>query len=200
MSFAGIKSKKVDNHAAAMPAKIKIRENVRDALGEVRVFDAFAGTGKLHDAVWSKAALYVGCDLRWIDDARLAFVADNRRVLRAIDLRPFNVFDCDAYGSPWECLCIVAARRPVASGERLGVIITDGAGIAYRANSLPTAVKALTGLSAGLVGVSRLHDDIIDRAVAGLAKRMRCDVEKRWQAERNDGSAPRYIGLVLKGQ
>src|SRR6185436_10261020 len=65
MSFAGITSKKVDNHAAALPAKIEIRQRVLEALGDVSVFDAFAGTGQLHAAVWHKARAYVGCDVRY---------------------------------------------------------------------------------------------------------------------------------------
>ena len=63
--------------------------------------------------VWHEAAAYVGCDLKWYRDERLAYVADNRRVLRAIDLKPFNVFDFDAWGAPWEQVLILIARRPL---------------------------------------------------------------------------------------
>lgn len=129
-----------------------------------------------------------------------AYVGDNRRVLRAITLERFNIFDFDAYGSPWEQALIVATRRPVRTGERLGLILTDGCGIAYKANQIPGAIRMLTGLRPGIVGLSRMHDELIDRAVAGLAMRMRCTIDKRWQAQRdNTGPAPRYIGLVLVG-
>ena len=76
---------KTDNAPAARAAKLEIRRNVMAAIGApVHVFDAFAGTGELHRAVWKDAASYVGCDKRYLPDGRKMFVADNRRVLRAI--------------------------------------------------------------------------------------------------------------------
>jgi hypothetical protein len=201
MAFAGAAaSAKTDNHPAAFKAKVAIRRNVLAAIAPANVFDAYAGAGQMHAAVWSKAQRYVGCDLKYLADARTMFVGDNRRVLRAIDLAPFNVFDLDAYGSPWEAALIIADRRKVKPAELLGVIITEGAGLSYKANVMPLAVTALTGLRQGIVGLSRKHDDVINLAIAGLARRMGCSIEKRWQAERNNtGPAPRYVGLVLKG-
>ncbi|HVH77139.1 MAG TPA: hypothetical protein VM755_19655 [Stellaceae bacterium] len=46
--------------------------------------------------------------------------------MRAIDLAPFNLFDFDAWGSPWEHVAILCARRPVQPGERIGLVLTDG--------------------------------------------------------------------------
>lgn len=88
---------KRDNSKPAEAAKIKIRESVLAAIGaeQASVFDAFAGEGAMFKAVWSMAAQYVGCDKdAWYpDDPRMAFAkADNRRVLRAVDLRNYNIF------------------------------------------------------------------------------------------------------------
>lgn len=79
------RSTKKHNSAAAWGAKVDIRERVLDFVGEgqARVFDAFAGAGKLHDAVWSRAAAYQGCDTTLYLDGRTMFCADNRRVLPA---------------------------------------------------------------------------------------------------------------------
>jgi hypothetical protein len=44
------------------------------------------------------------------------------------------------------------------------------------------------------------HSAVIDKAITGLARRMGCSIEKRWQAEGRTGAAMRYIGLVLKGK
>ena len=108
---------KSDNTAEAEWAKITIRRNVLAEVGaeHASVFDAFAGEGRMHAAVWCEAARYVGCDTRFFTDDRPAFVADNRRVLRAIDLAAFNVFDLDSYGSPWEQAYIIA--RGASSGR-----------------------------------------------------------------------------------
>ena len=192
-------SGKVKNHRAGKAAKIEIREHVLASIGKAHVFDAFAGTGAMFDAVWSKAESYVGCDLDWTRDERLAYVADNRRVLRAIDLAPFNVFDLDAFGSPWEQAIIVAARRPVAKGERVGLLLTDGSGLALKQNNMPKALAELAGLRGKPAGMNRWQDDLIDMALAGLIERMGVSIEKRWQAHRTAGAAVRYIGLILRG-
>jgi hypothetical protein len=202
MALAGWnKSGKVDNNPQAEAAKIAIRSNVLNHLGsEASVFDAFAGTGVMYRAVWHRAAHYVGCDQRWVRDGRLAYVCDNRRVLRAIDLSKFSIFDFDAYGAPFEQAIIVADRRPVKAGELIGLTITDGAGAAFIGNVIPGSVALLAGLKPGMVGLLRRRDEVLDRVIAGLAKRMRCDVVKRWQAKGKTGASVRYIGLVLRGR
>ena len=184
-----------------MKAKIAIRQNVLNAIGrDVSVFDAFAGSGAMYSAVWRDARSYTGCDLKPQRDGRLMFCADNRRVMSAIDLSRFNVFDLDSYGSPWVQAIIIADRRRVASGEKIGIILTEGAGFAYKSNIVPEAIAILTGLRTGIVGLSKKQDAVIDKAISGLAWRMSCTVEKRWQAEGRTGASMRYIGLVLKGK
>jgi hypothetical protein len=164
------------------------------------MFDAFAAAGQMYSAVWKDAKSYAGCDLKPQRDDRLMFCADNRRVLRAIDLRPFSIFDLDSYGSPWVQAIIIADRRRVEAGELLGLVLTEGAGFAYKSNIIPEAIAVLTGLRTGIVGLSKKQDAVIDKAIAGLAARMSCTVEKRWQAEGRTGASMRYIGLVLKGK
>ena len=201
MSFKGL-GVKTDNNPQARRAKIAIRQNVLDAIGrKAGVFDAFAGSGEMFSAVWKNAGAYAGCDLKPQTDSRLMFCADNTRVLRAIDLSRFSIFDFDSYGSPWVQAVILADRRRVAPGERLGLVLTEGAGFAYKSNIVPGAIAVLTGIrTAGVVGLSKKQDSVIDRAIAGLARRMNCNVEKRWQAEGRTGAAMRYIGLVLRGK
>lgn len=192
--------KKVRNHPEGRDAKIEIRAKVLEAIGaDARVFDGFAGSGEMYRAVWHRAAGYVGCDLEWMRDERVAFAADNRRVLRSIDLSPFSIFDLDAFGSPWEQAIIVAARRKVQPGERVALVLTDGSGLTMKQGGLPGAIVELTGLRNRMPGLARWQDDVIDRALAGLTGRMGCRVEKRWQAERKAGVAMRYIGLVMRG-
>jgi hypothetical protein len=192
---------KTDNNPQAFKAKVAIRRSVLDTVGcDKGVFDAFAGSGEMYSAVWKEAALYTGCDQKPQRDGRLMFCADNRRVMRAIDLAPFSIFDLDSYGSPWVQAIIIADRRRVAPGELLGLVMTEGAGFAYKSNIVPEAIAILTGLRTGIVGLSKKQDAVIDKAIAGLSRRMSCTVEKRWQAIGKTGAAMRYIGLVLKGK
>jgi hypothetical protein len=188
---------KTDNTFAATPAKVEIRRNVLDAVGApARVFDAFAGPGELYSLVWSQAAAYTGCDVRWFNDHRRMFVGDNRRVLRAIDLAAFNVFDLDAYGSPWEQAIIIAARRPL-HGERLGLVLTDGLEMQFKMNGVPAAVSLLTGLRPDVqVGLGRRPEAVLDRCIAGLAERFGARVTKQWRASNRRTAS--YVGLVLE--
>lgn len=194
-------NKHTNNNPAALRAKVEIRALVLDQIGKERaaVFDAFAGNGAMYDRVWQRASHYTGCDLVWYRDARHAFVADNRRVMRSIDLTAFNIFDLDAYGSPWEQVCILADRRPLAPGEQLGLLLTEGTGFNLKLGGMPLALRTLAGIRKGVVGASRQQDAIIDMAIAGTCRRMGAAVVRRWQAQGKTGAAMRYIGLVLEG-
>lgn len=195
---------KTDNHPGALTAKVDIRTRVLDAVGRDRahVFDAFAGAGVMWTEVWKHAADYVGCDDRmWFRDARTCFVADNRRVMRCIDLAHFNIFDLDSYGSPWEQALILAARRPVAPGERLGLVVTDGSGLGLRYTHVPPALRQAARIKGGIGkgGAYKFSEEIAARALIGVVHRMRCEVLKQWRAV-GIGHAPvRYIGVVLEG-
>jgi hypothetical protein len=192
-------SKKVNNHPAARASKIELRRKVLEAVPDPSVFDAFAGSGRMYAQVWSEAKRYVGCDLKWYPDDRMAFVADNRRVLRSVDLQGFNIFDFDAYGSPWEQCLILAARRNVEPGETIGVLLTDGAGLNMKMGGMPLALREIAGFSSNVAGGARLQDEIVDRAILGLCSRLKCDLVHRWQATGKTGAKVLYNALVLRG-
>lgn len=202
MSISSVRlSPKTDNNPQAFRAKVAIRQNVLKAVGQsAAVFDAFAGSGEMYSAVWKDARHYTGCDQKPQRDGRLMFCADNRRVMRAIDLAAYSIFDLDSYGSPWVQAIILADRRRVGAGELLGLVLTEGAGFAYKSNIVPEAIAILTGLRTGIVGLSKKQDAVIDKAIVGLARRMNCTIDRRWQAEGRTGAVMRYIGLVLKGK
>lgn len=190
------------NASRGRAAKVEIRRRVLEAIGPERagVFDAFAGRGEMHREVWHGAARYVGCDLEWHRDKRRVFVADNRAVLRSLDLSAFNIFDLDSFGSPWEQALIVAARRKVAPGETLGLVLTEGSGLKLKMGGVPRALALLCGVPTRVARANRLEDDMIRGAVRGLAGRMGCRVLKEWRAGTDQRSAMRYLGLVLEGQ
>jgi hypothetical protein len=190
------------NRASAVDAKTQIRLHVLEAIGtkKAHVFDGFAGDGEMFRRVWMQAASYVGCDLKWYSDEREAFVCDNRRVLRAIDLAPFTVFDVDAFGSPWEQAVIIADRRPVAAAERIGLVLTEDSGLKLKFGSYPAALCELARIRPTAAGGSASGDELIDRAIDGWAKRAGGIVIARWQAERRSGSAVKYVGIVVEGK
>jgi hypothetical protein len=184
-------------------AKMAIRAHVLDTLTPARtvVFDAFAGDGQMYREIWQQAAAYTGCDEHWHHDDRCCFVADNRRVLRAIDLAPFTCFDLDAYGSPWEQAIIIAARRPrLTRGERIGFVLTEGTSLRSRLATVAGALTTAAGLVRHHVGHSdRLHGEVITRALHNLAFTMGGRIVKHWQANNSTGARMRYIGIVIEG-
>lgn len=190
---------KVDNHARSMPDKVALRRRVLEAVPSAQVFDAFAGSGQMYQRVWRDAPGYVGCDLRWFPDDRVAFVADNRRVLRSIDLGAFGIFDLDAYGSPWEQALIVAGRRMVRPGELVGLCLTEGSMMKLKLGGLPKALAQVAGLRPTAVGAAQSADEIMQRAITGLADRMRCRIAKAWMARGKSAAEVRYYGLVFEG-
>jgi hypothetical protein len=195
----------VTNARHGWKAKAGIRERVLAEIGPERaiVLDAFAGAGLMWQAVWKHAAGYVGCDRTWHHDGRLCFVADNRRVLRCIDLSPFTIFDLDAFGSPWEAALIIAARRPLRPFERVGLVLTEGSWIATRKSvgklsTLPPALMQAAGLARTPLANERLHADVISRALQGVARRLGGQIVKRWEAIGTTASRMRYLGVVLE--
>jgi hypothetical protein len=163
---------KRDNSKPAEKAKARIREIVLAGIGEenARVLDCFAGEGRMYQAVWKQAAGYVGIDRdQWFaDDERVTFKADNLRVLRAIDLRNFNIFDLDAHGSPWHQAYIIAARRGVAPGERLGLAITDGLGLKMNMGGAEKAFAKLAHIKTHMPGMGAAREELVERALQGL--------------------------------
>lgn len=190
-----------NNHPAAAAAKATLRRHVLTAIGAERaaVFDGFAGDGAMWRAVWHEAASYAGCDLEWYRDEREAFVCDNRRVMRALDLSAFNIFDFDAWGSPWEQALILAARRPIAAGERVGLVLTEGSGLKLKMGDYPGALRVLAGIRTRAAGGSRSQDELLDRCLSGLSRRTNTRILRRWQARGRSGAAVIYVGLVLEG-
>lgn len=193
-------NKKTNNHPKSMAAKIALRRNVLDGINHARVFDAFAGSGKMYREVWHKAAAYTGCDLKWFRDERSVFVAKCQRVMRCIDLGEFNIFDFDAYGSPWLQVQILAARRRLAPDEKIGVILTDGSGLKLKMGQCPKALAQLCGLEKSSVpGINRAHDMLIDRALDETCRLMNARILARWEHDRTGRSEMKYLALLLQG-
>ena len=183
---------KVENNAKGKVAKIALRERalafVAEA-GPVRVFDAFAGSGTMWREVWKRADDYVGCDVRPIyDPQRALYVAECERVMRAIDLSAFNVFDLDAFGSPWLQAYLLSVRRRLAPGERVAILTTDGAKLSARFNNnLEPCFAHLAQQPGEVTGVHQLWPALTRAALTRVGELMGGALE--W-CEVRDGFGP----------
>jgi hypothetical protein len=192
---------KTHNASGALHAKVAMRRNVLDTIGasSARVFDAYAGPGEMWSAVWREASHYTGCDEEWFKDERRVFVADNQLVMRTLDLGAFNVFDLDAFGSPWECATILAARRKVKPDELVGLCLTDGSGLRLKMSGVPHALARLAGVGGSMKLANRGHEALFDRALSVVCERMGAEVVKRWRAVSTVRAGMRYEAMVLRG-
>lgn len=196
-------STKTDNHPAARAAKVELRRHVLDEIGasNAHVLDCFCGTGEMYRNVWNAAASYAGIDMRpWDPCHPPRFVANNLRVLRALNLHAFNVFDLDAYGSPWEQVLVLCARRKWAKGERGGLLLTDGSSLNLRWGGIPHAMAEIANLK-GAKGVPSTAGvpELQGMALLGFVRRAAVQVKRIWQAEGRSNSNVIYTGLVFEG-
>lgn len=114
--------RKVDNGSPRL--KAEIRRRLLAELDEPRVCDLFCGGGEMYRRAYQGVAVeYVGVDAEKVHDPELCLRMDNRRYIAGHDLTRFNVFDLDAYGSPWALFCRVLE---LAGPGPLRVFVTDG--------------------------------------------------------------------------
>lgn len=192
-----------DNRLSATAAKIKLRRAAIEWVGDADVFDAFCGDGCMARQAWSDARSYVGCDAKWTPwPQRKRFAADNRRVLRAIDLAAFNVFDLDAYGSPWEQALIVADRREWKPGERGALVLTDGSSMRLRFGKTTPAIAALVP---ALCGTGQILAAATQRALpSAWARRAGVRLERHLVVESESSGHGaqhmRYSALFFSGR
>lgn len=92
--------------------KVALRKQAIQGLKEVNVLDLFAG----ENLIWSclKTDRYFGIDAEKGKGKNLN--VDNRRVIPVLDLKAFNVIDCDAYGIPYEAISLLFKNKSLQKG------------------------------------------------------------------------------------
>lgn len=194
---------KVDNFAEALPAKIALRREALEAVTGPRVLDLFAGRGHMFDQVWSRAEAYTGGDheiLQVLAHKAACYHADAEVLLRALDLTGWNVFDFDAYGSPWREVTILAARRRLRPGERVAVVLTDGAPRRAQLGLTAHALADLAGEDPKIVGAHRRWPILVRQAMDEVARRMGGALVSLRQADASLGKHGIWYGMaVLQG-
>jgi hypothetical protein len=146
-----------DNHAAGRPGKIALRQEALAAIGadRARVLDLFAGLGEMHRAVWCGAAGYRGADkdlAKAMSHPAPTYHAPAADVLASVDLAQFNVFDFDAYGSPWSEMASLFRRRRLAPGEAVAIVLTDGSPRRAMLGHTAKALARLAGVDTAAAG------------------------------------------------
>ncbi len=192
---------KNDNHPATKQAKLDLRLKVLSEVRPARVLDLFCGTGEMYRGAWHDASSYVGCDNRpWDRSHPPRFVADNRRLLRCLDLQCYNVFDLDAYGSPWDQLEILAARRRWEHGEQGAIVFTDSSSLKTRWGCLPKSMARALGISPAVSMKPESEDVVRTLALTRWMRASGVNMCRRWEAHGVGQSRVYYGAVVFAGE
>ena len=163
------KGKKTDNGPKL--AKKTLREIALNGIQSPSVLEFFCGSGESFRAVWHRAKNYTGVDLKAFDDERNTICGNVVDIAKTIDVDKYNIFDLDAYGSPYTVLDILSKR--IKNYDKIAFVVTDGICIDLRMGNVCSGVQSLTGLKNRRLGRANvLHYEIIRKIIGTVAQRL----------------------------
>jgi hypothetical protein len=190
------KGKKTNN--AKIDAKTELRKLID--CKDLSVLECFCGSGEMFEAVWKDACHYEGIDIKKQDDSRITHQGDCALMLKKLNLEKFNVFDIDAYGSPYECLHIIFEKiKKQEKNRKYHFFITDGIEIDLRMGKIENFFGLLAGLNAKkLNNAHLLHDCFIKKIIKNLCLNMGAELINSAIAKGKTGSGMRYFYFSIK--
>lgn len=197
------------HHNSALAPKVAMRRWLVEQLGgidSVRVLDCFAAAGMLWDKAYRRTESYLGLDVRQFDDARRMIVCDSRRFLRHadVDVREWNLFDLDAFGSPLEHLAILCERFHRIGGPAgpIGVCLTDGTGFNSKMNGTPHGLLRYVGMAQhrGTRVQSDMRGPIFTAAITKALAHGRLRLVDSKSSTKDGGAEMTYVAMHLEPQ
>lgn len=144
-----------------------------------RVLDCFCGKGRVYEAVYrDKVKLYFGIDNEKIHSLALCSLTDNLKYLASKDISEFNVFDLDAYGSPWKQMYMILKRSPQ---NEIVMFVTDGLVMNLKRNNHVTNLVSITESIPkwlNIPGVNRCYVDIFATMLLDATNRYGWEVKE----------------------
>lgn len=187
--------KKTNN--AKTSAKKDLRQGVLSQMKIARVLEVFCGAGEMYNSVWNGAESYLGIDKVKFFDKRKTICGDAMKAVSTIDLSEFNVFDIDAYGSPYDVLCVILDRIQGDKPE-YGFCITDGVSMDLRLGNICKGIRQLTGIEHRVVKNSAImHDELITAIINTVCNRLNSHVTHFRIANGKTGAAMKYYAFVI---
>lgn len=194
----------VHNSSRGLDAKLELRRQVLALVNPAHVLECYAGPGEMWGSVWRAAASCTGIDLTWDRrDERRRFVGDTLRIMRAIELEPFNVFDIDAFGAPWPAFEVLVRRRRFACGELIGLVVTDGSEMRTKFGFLGAAQQRVLGAKSkrtipGIENSDFLHAQTFRAACARIGATRRAWSASCWTGR--GGGRMAYLAAVIEAR
>jgi hypothetical protein len=191
-------------HSSSVEDKVILRHEMIALLGvdDPKILDVYAGPGTMWDKAYGRTKNYLGLDKEMFKDERRMIVCDNARYLRNCStLDSFDVFDLDAYGSPFEPLAIICDRITWTQKKRIAVFITDGqGGRAAVFSQLEDKLLKFVGMNRhqGTNVQFKNRDNIIASAIVKCAEIAGAKIIKTVCYGKTAPPQMRYIGFVLE--
>ena len=191
--FNGVKT---DN--AKINAKQGLRNNVLNFFDEKHVLEVFCGSGEMYRDVWRVADTYTGIDIKKQFDERNTICGDAVKAVSTIDLDCFNIFDIDAYDSPYDVLNIVLSRYQ-GDAKRLAFILTDGINMDLKMGRICKGLRSLLDVDSKIFKkANNLHGKIVEDIVDIVADKLKAKVIHKEFAKGVTGAAMRYYAFVIE--
>lgn len=189
------KGKKTNN--AKTDAKKKIRLKILNSISSPSVLEVYCGSGDMYYDVWSKADNYLGIDKNKYFDKRATICGDAIKAVSTIDLSEFNIFDIDAYGSPYDVLKIIMQRIP-KNKNKYGFVITDGISMDLRLGRICKGVRYFTGIDFHVAKrAAILHDEFIKDTISYIERELNGVSSDFIIANGRTGAAMKYYAFTI---
>ncbi len=193
-TMSKFQGKKTNN--AKTTAKTDLRSNILKAIKNPCVLEVFCGSGEMYQAVWNKADRYTGIDKVKQFDERHTICGDARKALRIIELSDYNIFDIDAYGSPYDVLDDILTLREIS--KPVGFCITDGIDMDLRLGRVCKGLRKFIGYEHNIAKrANNLHDQFIKIVCEKVAERLDGQVQNFMMATGKTGAAMKYYSFLV---
>jgi len=191
------KFKGVKTNNAKTDAKQKLRESVFLNMKNSNVLEVYCGSGEMYNAVWYKAEKYTGIDKVKFFDKRHTICGDAEKAIRLVDINDYNIFDIDAYGSPYEILDYIVGKIDLKN-KKIGFVVTDGVNIDLKLGRVCKGLRRFIGYDFHIAKRANvLHDDFIKIVIDKIAEKLKGKVENLLIAQGVTGAAMRYYSFVI---
>ena len=191
------KFKGVKTNNAKTNAKQILRESIFDNIRDARVLEVYCGSGEMYNAVWNKAQKYTGIDKVKYFDERHTICGDAEKAIRLVDVNDYNVFDVDAYGSPYEILDFIVKKIDL-NYKKIGFVVTDGVNMDLKLGRVCKGLRHFIGYDFHIAKRANvLHDDFIKIVIDKIAEHLKGKIECLLIAQGVTGSSMRYYSFVV---
>lgn len=166
---------------------------------ESRVLDLYCGEGEMYRKVYKERAKeYLGVDKFKIHDPSLCIKMDNRRFIAIHDLTKYNVFDLDAYGSPWKLFYHTVKRLKEGT---YWFFLTDGLLLNASLTSTPYKIFRITERLKKRIKLpllNRFYFEVIKTMLLYFQKQLNFKILEGYALGSNKAKGTVYLYLKVK--